>query len=206
MSWRFVPLLGFLLFVGLGFGWRTWLQARRTGDAGVVVFRSGRAVQNLREALFVVLCVAVGAEVLLAAFAPAALAALGTVPDGLAAALRPVGAVLVLAATLMMVVAQLDLGASWRIGIDEDARPGLVTTGFYRFSRNPIFLFMLAALAGFALLLPNCLSLVLVAGGIAGVRGHVGDEEAYLTRTYGEEYRRYGRRVGRFLPGIGRFS
>jgi protein-S-isoprenylcysteine O-methyltransferase Ste14 len=204
VTWRFVPLLGFLLFVGLGFGWRSWLQAQRYGSTGIVTFRSGRAAQNAREALFVVLVLAVAGEVLLAAFAPASLAALGTVPAPLAAVLRPVGAALVLVATMMMVVAQLDLGASWRIGIDEGARPGLVTDGLYRFCRNPIFLFMLTALAGFALLLPNWLSLVLVVGGAVGVRGHVGDEEAYLTRTYGDAYRRYARRVGRFLPGIGR--
>ncbi len=206
MPWRFVPLAGFVLFVGLGFGWRSWLQARRYGSAGIVMFRSGRAMQTFRETLFLVLVVAIAGECVLAAVAPAALAPLGTLPGAVAATLRPVGAVLVFGATVFMVVAQLDLGASWRIGIDEGARPGLVTGGLYRVCRNPIFLFMLTALVGFALLLPNWLSLVLVVGGIAGVRGHVGDEEAYLTRTYGEHYRAYARRVGRFLPGVGRLS
>jgi protein-S-isoprenylcysteine O-methyltransferase Ste14 len=28
-------------------------------------------------------------------------------------------------------------------------------------------------------------------------------EEAYLARVYGDAYRAYARRVGRFLPGIG---
>jgi protein-S-isoprenylcysteine O-methyltransferase Ste14 len=35
------------------------------------------------------------------------------------------------------------------------------------------------------------------------VRGQVIEEEAYLLRTYGEEYRSFARRVGRFLPGVG---
>ena len=204
MTWRLVPLVGLVLFVGLGFGWRSWLQARRYGGTGIVMFRSGRALQTFRETLFLVLVATITGEVLLAAFDPAALAVLGTVPAPVAAALRPVGALLVFVATAFMVVAQLDLGASWRIGIDEGARPGLVTGGLYRFCRNPIFLFMLTALVGFALLIPNWLSLALVVGGIAGIRGHVGDEEAYLTRTYGNDYRTYARRVGRFLPGIGR--
>jgi len=204
--WRLLPLTGFVLFVTLGFGWRTWLQMRRHGSSGVVLFRSGRLAQHLREALFLVLVAAIAVEVVMAAVAPAALPALGTVPDPVAAALRFTGAVLVLVATVVMVLAQLDLGASWRIGIEEAARPGLVTDGLYRFSRNPIYVCMLAALVGFALLLPNWLSLVLVVGGVAGVRQQVGEEEVYLTRSYGEAYRSYARRVGRFLPGIGRLG
>jgi protein-S-isoprenylcysteine O-methyltransferase Ste14 len=30
-------------------------------------------------------------------------------------------------------------------------------------------------------------------------------EEPYLVRTHGNEYRAYASRVGRFVPGIGRF-
>ena len=206
MSWRVVPLLGVIVFVGLGFGWRSWLQVRRHGSTGIVMFRSGRLAQNLREGLFIVLTGAIAVEAVLAAVAPATLARLGTLPDAAVALLRPVGLGLVLLATALMVVAQLDLGASWRIGIEEGARPGLVTDGLYQFCRNPIFLFMLAALVGFGLLLPNWLSLVLVLGGIAGVRQHVRDEEAYLTRSYGDVYRGYARRVGRFLPAIGRLA
>ena len=61
-----------------------------------------------------------------------------------------------------------------------------------------------AALLGFALLLPSWISLGLLIGAGLGIRRHVRDEEAYLARTYGEEYRRYAARVGRFVPGVGR--
>jgi len=201
MLWRVLPLAGVLLFYGLGFGWRMWLQARRYGGTGLVMFRSGRTGQTLREAFFLVIAVVLLVEAVRVAMVPEA----GTVPPAVAA-LRPLGALLLLGATALMVVAQLDLGASWRIGIDEGARPGLVTRGLYRFSRNPIFLAMLLALVGFALLVPSWLSLAIVVGAFFGVRRHVTDEEDYLTRTYGEAYRAYARRVGRFLPGVGRFA
>jgi protein-S-isoprenylcysteine O-methyltransferase Ste14 len=103
------------------------------------------------------------------------------------------------------VTAQLHLGASWRIGIDEGASPGLVTSGLYRFCRNPIFLALLVTLSGYTLMLPTRLSLGLLLGAYIGVRQQVAAEEAYLLRTYGESYREYARRVGRFLPGLGRF-
>ena len=37
---------------------------------------------------------------------------------------------------VLMVTAQLHLGASWRIGIEAGARPGLVTGGLYAVSRD----------------------------------------------------------------------
>ena len=199
-----LPLIAVLVFYGLGFGWRTWVQLRRYGSSGIVLFRSGRPGQHLREALFVVLAVALLAEASLAAVAPRRLPGLVPLAPATAAVLRATGTVMVLGATALMLAAQLDLGASWRVGIDEGARPGLVTGGLYRYSRNPIYVAMLAALLGFALLLPSWISLGLLIGAGLGIRRHVRDEEAYLARTYGEEYRRYAARVGRFVPGVGR--
>jgi len=199
-----LPLIAVLVFYGLGFGWRTWVQLRRYGSSGIVLFRSGRPGQHLREALFVVLAVALLAEAALAAVAPRRLPGLVPLAPVTAAVLRATGAVMVLGATALMLAAQLDLGASWRVGIDEGARPGLVTGGLYRYSRNPIYVAMLTALLGFALLLPSWISLGLLIGAGLGIRRHVRDEEAYLARTYGEEYRRYAARVGRFVPGVGR--
>ena len=199
-----LPLIAVLAFYGLGFGWRTWVQLRRYGSSGIVLFRSGRPGQHLREALFVVLAVALLAEAALAAVAPRRLPGLVPLAPASAAVLRATGTVIVLGATALMLAAQLDLGASWRVGIDQGARPGLVTGGLYRYSRNPIYVAMLAALLGFALLLPSWISLGLLIGAGLGIRRHVRDEEAYLARTYGEEYRRYAARVGRFVPGVGR--
>ena len=199
-----LPLIAVLVFYGLGFGWRTWVQLRRYGSSGIVLFRSGRPGQHLREALFAVLAVALLAEAALAAVAPRRLPGLVPLAPATAAVLRATGTVMVLGATALMLAAQLDLGASWRVGIDEGARPGLVTGGLYRYSRNPIYVAMLAALLGFALLLPSWISLGLLIGAGLGIRRHVRDEETYLARTYGEEYRRYAARVGRFVPGVGR--
>ena len=199
-----LPLIAVLVFYGLGFGWRTWVQLRRYGSSGIVLFRSGRPGQHIREALFVVLAVALLAEAALAAVAPRRLPGLVPLAPATAAVLRATGTVMVLGATALMLAAQLDLGASWRVGIDEGARPGLLTGGLYRYSRNPIYVAMLTALLGFALLLPSWISLGLLIGAGLGIRRHVRDEETYLARTYGEEYRRYAARVGRFVPGVGR--
>jgi protein-S-isoprenylcysteine O-methyltransferase Ste14 len=112
--------------------------------------------------------------------------------------------VLLFGGIVLLVIAQLNLGASWRIGIEEGSSPGLVMSGFYRFCRNPIFFAILIMLTGYTLLLPTRLSLALLVGAFIGIRQQVLTEEAHLRRTYGDVYRGYAHRVGRFEPGIGR--
>ena len=190
MGW--VPLAGVLATLALAFLWRPWLQRRRYATHGILLF----------VALFALLL----GQALVAALAPESLP-LAQADRRAHAALRlGVGALLMLAGIVLLVTAQLQLGASWRIGIDEAAQPRLVTRGLYAFSRNPIFLALLVIVAGYMLLIPTLLSAALLAGGYIGTRRQIAAEEAYLVRTYGDQYRAYARRVGRLLPGIGRLA
>ncbi len=116
------------------------------------------------------------------------------------------GAVLLFGGLLLQAAAMLHLGASWRIGIDESARPGLVTGGLYRFTRNPIYFALIVALAGYTLLLPTLLSALVLVGACVAIRQQILEEESYLVRAYGEQYRNYARRVGRLLPGVGKLG
>jgi protein-S-isoprenylcysteine O-methyltransferase Ste14 len=201
---RWIPLLGTLLFVGIGFGWRTYVQWRRYGSSGVVLFRSGDWRQHAREGLLLILPLGLLVQAVALVCCPAALAPYVRLPAPAAGARLWLGSFLLCGGTALMALAQLHLGAAWRIGIDRTAHPGLVTGGLYRVSRNPIFLAMFISLAGFALLVPSWLSLALVSGTALGVRRQVEEEEAHLRRTYGEAYRAYATQVGRFLPGVGR--
>ena len=200
---RFLPLLGVILFVGVGFIFRAWLQYRRYGQLGIILFRSARPAQKLRDALFVVLLLLLTTQAVAAAIEPAALNRLLIFVAPEAGLALVGGAGLLLGGTVLMVAAQLWLGKSWRIGIDEAASPGLVTAGLYRFSRNPIFLGMFILLGGLTVLLPTWLSVAALLGTIISVRSQVREEEAYLSATYGQAYRAYTRRVGRFLPRLG---
>jgi protein-S-isoprenylcysteine O-methyltransferase Ste14 len=154
----------------------------------------------VRDALMVVLASLLLGQAIAAAFWPEALDP--WIAAHSSAALRAAGAALMLGGIALLVAAQLDLGASWRIGIEEDAGPGLVTGGLYRFCRNPIFLALLVTVAGYAILLPTALSLALLIGLCVGLRQQAAVEEAYLLGAYGDAYRDYARRVGRFLPGF----
>lgn len=204
MITRFLPLAAVLLFFGIGFVWRAWLQYRRHGRAGIILFHSHRTDQFFRDALFMSLLAATSLQAIFAAFVPSFVYA-NQILVWPHPAVATVGGVTLLAAgMLFMVIAQLHLGASWRIGIEEDARPGLVVKGLYSVSRNPIFLGMFIVLAGLVVLMPTWISLAVLVGSILCVRSQVLEEEAYLSAAYGKKYLRYARMVGRFVPGMGR--
>ncbi|MBB6381041.1 protein-S-isoprenylcysteine O-methyltransferase Ste14 [Pseudonocardia eucalypti] len=77
----------------------------------------------------------------------------------------------------------------------------LVVGGLYRYVRNPMYLAVVAAIFGQALLLarPVLLGYALVAGGVmwAFAKWY---EEPKLAATFGEEYERYRRAVPGWLP------
>jgi protein-S-isoprenylcysteine O-methyltransferase Ste14 len=204
--WRFLPLAGVVLFAAVGVWWRSWLQRRRYGTRAILLFRSTSRGQRLRDGLAVSLLVLLVGQGIVAAGWPELLSPLGADQRTTLEIQYAMGAALLFGGVALAVIAQLQLGASWRIGIEEGASPGLVTGGLYRFCRNPIFLAMLLIVAGYALLLPTRLSLALLVGTYIGIRQQVAEEEAYLLRTYGDGYRDYARLVGRFLPGIGRLG
>ncbi|MBI3781056.1 MAG: isoprenylcysteine carboxylmethyltransferase family protein [candidate division NC10 bacterium] len=185
-------------------GWRPWLQSRRYGSSGVLFFRSGDWRQNLRDALGAVLVVGLVGQSIVAVGWPESLSLIPVIYYPESRTWHVTGALFLFGGLILLVLAQLHLVASWRIGIDEGTRPGLVTSGLYRFCRNPIFLAILTTLTGFMVLVPTRLSVVLLLGAFIGIRQQVLTEEAYLLRTYGGSYREYARRVGRFLPGMGR--
>ncbi|MGY4869821.1 methyltransferase family protein [Mycolicibacterium elephantis] len=197
-----VALVLFGVFALLGFGWRSWVQRRRTGSTG---FRgiSGRigSVEWLAGVGFVVaMAAAVFAPILQLCGVVAPLPVLDHTW------LNVVGVVLAVVGIAGTVYAQLDMGDSWRIGVDASERTTLVRTGVFALVRNPIFTAMLVFGLGIALVTPNLVALVGFAILVVTIELQVrAVEEPYLLSVHGDEYREYTARVGRFVPGLGRF-
>jgi protein-S-isoprenylcysteine O-methyltransferase Ste14 len=194
-----IALIGYALFLLLGFGLRSWLHWRRTGTTGFVGL-SGRigSAEWAGAILFVVALVAGGA-------APV-LQAVGVLAPAIdTPALHAVGIALYGAGSAGTLWAQLAMGTAWRIGVDEDARTELVGAGPFRWVRNPIFSAMTVATLGLALVVPNVMSAIAIAALVVALEIQVRlVEEPYLTRVHGDRYRRYAAGAGRFVPGIGR--
>jgi len=118
---------------------------------------------------------------------------------------RSLGVGLIFAASMITYRSQLDLGTSWRIGVDERERTDLITIGTFSLVRNPIFSGMAAAAIGTAIAVASPLSWVAAVTLIAGMEIQVRTvEEPYLLRTHGQAYRAYASRTGRFVPAVGR--
>jgi protein-S-isoprenylcysteine O-methyltransferase Ste14 len=179
-------------YLGLAFGWRSWRQRQTTGDWGFRLSRETEPVARVASglitagAVFGVVGVATGPRS--ARRAPA------TRVLGLA------GMAAGLAGTLQ---AQLDLGASWRVGVDTGERTELVTNGVFRSVRNPIFSCMNAIGVANAVAVPNAATIGGAALLVAGISIQVRMvEEPYLRSVHGEAYDEYVQSAGRFAPRV----
>ena len=88
---------------------------------------------------------------------------------------------------------------SWRAGIPDKDKTELVTTGIYRFSRNPAFLGFDFMYVGVLLLYGNLLTLGFSLFAMIMLHLQILHEERFLASTFGEPYQEYCRRVFRYL-------
>jgi len=203
--WRVVLLTGVALLDG-------WLllsferHRRRHGTFGLSFFRKDNLAQNIQDAATLLGIALLSWQGVMAARPSADLPILIGTHEQLLECSRTIGAILLFGGVAFCLAAQADLGASWRIGVEDGDRSALVTSGLYRFSRNPVFLGLLAAFTGYALMLPTTLSFAILVGAYIGVRRQIAVEEKYLLLMHGDAYRDYARAVGRFLPVIGRMA
>lgn len=175
--------------------YRVW---KRTG-VNPVTFRGADTAHDYIGKLFKILMAALAAVVIVYAFAPNFYQDLLPIAWLENRAIQYSGIALLLASLGWTILAQIQMGNSWRIGIDEEKETALVQTGLFRLSRNPIFLGMIFTLFGFFLTIPNALTLLFLTLGFVLVQIQVRLEEEFLKRTRGAEYADYAGKVRRWL-------
>jgi protein-S-isoprenylcysteine O-methyltransferase Ste14 len=187
--------LAYVLVVFLG---RSYLVWRKTG-ARPVTYGQADTAHDLIGKYFLVLVFLslVGMGVYL--FLPGLYPFLLPVPWLEATPLTYFGLGLLWASFLWTVVAQSQMGESWRIGIDREAHPPLVTEGPFRISRNPIYLGVRGSSLGLLLTLPNGLNLVIFTLTIVLTAIQVRLEEEHLKAAYGPEYLEYSEKTRRWI-------
>ncbi|MDZ4266963.1 MAG: isoprenylcysteine carboxylmethyltransferase family protein [Mycobacterium sp.] len=198
-----IALVLFAVFAVLGFGWRSWVQRRRTGSTGFkgVSGRPGSVEWVAGVGFAVGIAVAVLAPALqwFGVVAPVSVLHAGWI--------QTLGIVIAIAGITATVYAQLDMGDSWRIGVDHTETTTLVHTGVFAVVRNPIFTAMIVFALGITLVTPNVVALIGFALLVTTIELQVrAVEEPYLRSVHGETYRHYLATVGRFVPGVGRIG
>ena len=100
---------------------------------------------------------------------------------------------------LICYTAQHFMRNSWRIGIDVESDVTLVTSGIFKYSRNPFFLGTMITYLGFFLILPNVISFTVGVLYYFLIQIQVRFEEKNLITVLEGIYREYMNRVKRWI-------
>ena len=119
--------------------------------------------------------------------------------SGLAENVRFIGYGFGILGDLIFLFSVLSMKDSWRAGIPDQDRTELVTSGIYRFSRNPAFLGFDLMYIGVMLMYCNLLTVPLTVFAIVMLHLQILQEERYLEETFGAPYREYKRHTLRYL-------
>jgi protein-S-isoprenylcysteine O-methyltransferase Ste14 len=193
----FLPTYLIAYFI-VAFFWRSYVVWKRTGINPVVFKGSDSAHDFIGRVSKLLFAVIVGV-VLVYSFLPSAYQYLMPIPWLGRSWIRLVGIILLIASLLWTILAQAQMGESWRIGIDSAHKTKLIQTGVFRVSRNPIFLGIMVTLLGLFLVIPNAVTLLVLVLGIFLINVQVRLEEEYLKITHGDEYAGYIQQVRRWI-------
>ncbi len=178
-----IPLLAMLSIVAATLV-RGIAIRRKTGDRPWA-FASAKGVQRIAGSSF--------------AFSVAALIA--------AALLAPVSdtgwtitaAIIAIVGAAIVMVAQVQMGRAWRVGVREGDAPLFISHGLFRYSRNPIFVGMMLVGLSAAMVSGTWWSWSGVAVFIASCAVQVRIEEAHLEASFGQSYREFRSSVPRWV-------
>ncbi len=99
----------------------------------------------------------------------------------------------------VFMIAMWTMRDNWRAGIPEKDKTELVTAGIYRFSRNPAFLGFDLMYIGLLLAFFNWVHLAFALFAVVMLHLQILQEERFLAAAFGEAYRSYQKRVGRYF-------
>jgi protein-S-isoprenylcysteine O-methyltransferase Ste14 len=112
------------------------------------------------------------------------------------------GAILALIGALVVIIAQVQMGRAWRIGVREGDAPLFVSHGLFRVSRNPIFVGMLLVGLAAALVAAIWWAWAALIVFVVSCAVQVRIEERHLEVSFGQAYHDFCAKVPRWI-GMG---
>lgn len=109
------------------------------------------------------------------------------------------GMCLFLLAFIWTVIAQYQMSASWRIGIDYNEKTELIKNGLFSYSRNPVFVGIIGTTSSTFLMIPNIISFTILICTYITIQIQVRLEEEYLSKVQGTDYKYYRNKVPRWM-------
>lgn len=193
----FLPVY-FLVWFAMAFALRSYLTWKRTGRNP---YRLGKteSAHDLIGWFFRLTIIALAGVVLIFSFSSQIYRFLMPIYWLEYPMLIMTGVGLMLGSLVWILIAQEQMGNSWRVGIDEDHKTPLVRHGVFSLSRNPIFLGIKISLFGLFLALPNAITLAGLVLSYALIEIQVRLEEEYLSRVHSADYEQYRRQTRRWV-------
>lgn len=191
-------LLIFVLYVLLVFVWPSYLVYKRTG-VNPFVFGKSNSVNDYAGGCMKWMVLAVFLRLIAELVWPEISAQLGPLPFLQHTLIQTIGFVMLHLGLLWSLVAVLQMGNSWRIGVNNDHKTALAQNGLFKLSRNPAFFGMLITLGALFLILPDAVMLCVLIAAILVLQVQVRVEEAYLTNVHGDNYIKYMNTIRRWI-------
>lgn len=120
--------------------------------------------------------------------------------SGLPGWARIMGIALALLGDVVFVISVRTMKDSWRAGVSETEQTKLVTDGIYQISRNPAFLGFDMVYIGILLMFFNWILFLFSAAAIFMFHLQIVKvEEPFLDAAFGDDYRKYKKKVNRYL-------
>ena len=103
----------------------------------------------------------------------------------------------------LVITAQHQMGAAWRIGVDPNEETQFIRTGLFQYIRNPIYTGLFVGGIGLLLTSPSLfLGIGLLVGYVAIELFVRKIEEPYLLKQFGAEYQSWYRSTPRYFPRL----
>ncbi len=191
---------GIVLFALLAMRVYFMIRVRRSGgritpDEQAVQREGGRGIFILRVVAFFALIAFLGMYFTGAAW-------INAFSFFLPAWLRWAGFGLGLAAVLFWTWTQIHLDTQWSAQLQLRENHHLVTSGPYAYIRHPLYAGMFGWAVALALLTANWIFVAVCVLTIAGLMWRVPKEEQMMIAAFGDEYKAYLQRTGRYWPRL----
>ena len=178
-----------LVFYSIYFG-KMWIQKRKGIQTNQIAKRENKDQQYYIElTMKVVTWVVVFVEVI----------SIFSVNSNVSQIMNFTGIILGILGNIIFACAITTMKDSWRAGLAENDKTEMITSGIYQISRNPAFLGFDCVYLGILFMFFNIPLLMITVLAILILHIQILQEEHYLDKEYGIDYRFYKKQVYRYL-------
>ena len=188
LPYSLLALLALAVFYGIYFA-KMLVQRRRGIQTRQIGRRKERSIHTVEVLMGIATLCAPAAQLLSVGFGWSCLSS----------GARFTGFLVAMIGDAVFLLSVLCMKDSWRAGIPEKDKTKLVTTGIYRYSRNPAFLGFDLMYIGVLLMYGNLLTAMFTVFAMTMLHLQILQEEKYLVGVFGAEYEEYRKQVFRYF-------